>query len=44
MHELCKFLEIKLKHAAFKHAQTVGVVERSHGALKKILKLNTDEQ
>ena len=44
MHELCKLLEIKLKHATLKHAQTVGVVERSHAALKRILKLNTDEQ
>ena len=26
-----------------KHPQTIGVVERSHAALKRILKLNTDE-
>ena len=32
------------KHATLKHAKTVGVVERSHAALKRILKLNTDEQ
>ena len=27
-----------------KHPQTIGVVERSHAALKRILKLNTDEK
>ena len=27
-----------------KHPQTIGVVERSHAALKRVLKLNTDEK
>ena len=44
MHELSKLLEVKIRHATLKHAQSVGVVERSHGALKRILKLNTNEQ
>ena len=44
MHELSNLLEIRLKHASLKHAQTLGVVERAHGALKRILKLNTNEQ
>ena len=44
MHELTKLLEIKLEHASLKHPQTVGVVECSHSALKRILKLNTTEQ
>ena len=44
MHELTSHLEVELKHASLKHAQSVGVVERSHGALKRILKLNTNEQ
>ena len=44
MHELTKLLEIKLEHASLKHPQPVGVVERSHSALKRILKLNTTEQ
>ena len=44
MHELTKLLEIKLEHASLKHPQTVGSVERSHSALKRILKLNTTEQ
>ena len=37
-------LEIQLEHASLKHRQTVGVVERSHSALKRILKLNTNKQ
>ena len=44
MTELTKLLEVKLKHATLKHPQTMGVVERSHAALKRILKLNTNEQ
>ena len=39
-----KLLEVQLKHASLKHPQTVGVVERSHSALKRILKLQTNEQ
>ena len=44
LHELTKLLEIHFEHANLKHPQTVGVVERSHSALKRILKLNTNEQ
>ena len=44
LHELTKLLEVQLEHASLKHPQTVGVVERSHSALKRILKLNTIEQ
>ena len=43
IHELANLLEIKIDHASLKHPQTIGVVERSHAALKRILKLNTDE-
>ena len=42
--ELTKLLEIQLEHDSLKHPQTVGVVERSHSALKRILNLNTNEQ
>ncbi len=38
-HELTSLLEIKLNHASVKHAQTVGTIERSHSALKKVLKI-----
>ena len=44
MHELATLLEVKIKHASLKHAQSVGLVERAHGALKRILKLNTNQQ
>ena len=43
-HELMKLLEVQLKHASLKHPQTVGVVERTYSALKRILKLQTNEQ
>ena len=44
LREMTELLEIKLKHASLKHSQTIGVVERSHSALKRNLKLNTDEK
>ena len=44
VHELSRLLEIQLEHASLKHPQTIGVVERSHAALKRIWKLNTDEK
>ena len=44
MSELASLLEVKLKHALLKHPQTIGAVERSLGPLKRILKLNTEEQ
>ena len=37
--ELTKLLEIQLNHASVKHSQTVGTIERSHAALKKVLKI-----
>ena len=44
MSELASSLEVKLKHASLKHPQTIEAVEKSHGLLKQILKINTDEQ
>ena len=44
LHELTNLLEIKLQLASLKHPQTIGVVERYHSALKRILTLNTDEK
>ena len=43
-HEITKLLELHLEHASLKHSETVVVVERSHSALKRILKLNINEQ
>ena len=44
LHALTKLLEIQLDHASLKHPQVVGGAERSHSALKRIVKLNTIEQ
>ena len=44
MYELTRVLEIELKHAALKHPQTIGPNERSHGPLKRIIKINSKEQ
>ena len=44
LHEITKLLEIQLEHANLNHSKKVGVVERSHSALKRIPKLNTNEQ
>ena len=44
MLELTTLLEVQINHATLKHPQSIGLVERSHGPLKRILKLNTNEQ
>ena len=37
-------LGITLKHATTKHAQTIGLLERSHASIKKALKIETGER
>ena len=37
--ELAKMLEIKINHAILKHAQTIGLLERSHGPLKRYFRI-----
>ena len=44
LHKLLKLHENKLEHARLKHPQLVGVVEHSHNALRRISKVNTNEQ
>ena len=44
MHELTTLLEVQINHATLKHPQSIGLVEQSHGPLKRILKLNTNKQ
>ena len=41
--ELAQLLQIRLKHATLKHAQTIGLLDRGHAALKRVLKLNENE-
>ena len=38
--QLTKAIGIEISHATIKHAQTIGMVERSHSKLKKIIKLH----
>ena len=44
MSESARLLEVNLKHASLKHPQTIGAIERSHGTLKRISKLNTENK
>ena len=44
LHELTKLLEIQLEYASLKHPQTLGDVGRGLTAVKRVLKLNTNEQ
>ena len=39
LEELSTLLEFKFEHATFKHAQTIGALERSHGPLKRYLRI-----
>ena len=41
--ELAGVLGITLQHATTKHAQTLGLLEQSHGLLKQALKIETGE-
>ena len=42
--EMAGFLGITLKHATAKHAQTIGLLERSHASIKQALKVETGER
>ena len=42
--EVAGVLGITLKHATTKHAQTIGLLERSHASIKQALKIETGEQ
>ena len=41
MKELTDLLEIELRHATVKHAQTIGLLERSHAELKRVLNIHS---
>ena len=43
IHEVAEILGIKLKHATTKHAQTIGVLERTHATIKTSLKIAPGE-
>ena len=40
--EIAKAADIHISHATIKHAQTIGMVERTHAKLKKILKISVN--
>ena len=42
--EVAGVLGITLKHATTKHAQTIGLLERSHASIKQALKIDTGER
>ena len=42
--EVTGVLGITLKHATTKHAQTIGLLERSHASIKQALKIDTGER
>ena len=42
--EVAGVLGITLKHATTKHAQTIGLLERSHASIKQALKIETAER
>ena len=42
--EKAEVLGITLKHATTKHAQTIGLLERSHASIKQALKIETGER
>ena len=42
--EVAGVLYITLKHATTKHAQTIGLPERSHASIKQALKIETGER
>ena len=42
--EVAGVLDITLKHATTKHAQTIGLLERSHASIKQSLKIETGKR
>ena len=42
--EVAEVLGITLQHSTTKHAQTIGMLERTHASLKKTLKIETGER
>ena len=43
IHEVAEIMDINLKHATTKHAQTIGVLERAHATIKTSLQMASGE-
>ena len=44
MKDVTTLLDIELRHATVKHAQTIGLLERAHAGIKKCLKIYENEE
>ena len=44
VNQIAQTLDIRIKHASTKHAQTIGILERTHASLKTSLKISTGER
>ena len=44
VHQITQTLDIQISHASTKHAQTIGIPERTHASLKTALKISTGER
>ena len=42
--EIAHILEIQISHASTKHAQTIGILEKTHASIKTALELSTGER
>ena len=42
--EITQILEIQISHASTKHAQTMGILQRTHASIKTTLKISTGER
>ena len=44
INQIAQTLDIRISHAPTKHAQTIGILERTHASLKTALKISTGER
>ena len=44
VNQITQTLDIRISHASTKHAQTIGILERTHASLKTSLKISTGER
>ena len=44
VNQIAQTLDIRISHASTKHAQTIGILERTHASLKTSLKISTVER
>ena len=44
INQIAQTLDIRIRHASTKHAQTIGILERTHASLKTSLKISTGER